>query len=48
MMLKLTGNRKKIRLNKHTITIIESPPLKNIMNLKDGEEKLRKILDEAQ
>ena len=43
---KLLGKRKKIKLNKHEITVIEAPATR--LSLEEGQEKLRKILREAQ
>ena len=44
----LSGKQKRIKLNKHTITIIDAVPKKNILSLAEGQEKLRKILLEAE
>ncbi|MBI4170848.1 MAG: hypothetical protein HY514_04080 [Candidatus Aenigmarchaeota archaeon] len=41
---RLSGKRKKMRLNRHTIIVIEPPPISRMLTLEEGEAKLRKIL----
>ena len=42
----LPGKRVKMKLTKHEIVVIK-PISEHIMTLQEGEEKLRKVLNEA-
>jgi len=44
LKFKLSGKRVKMRLNKHNVTVIDSPPQHNMLTREEGEKRLRKIL----